>query len=213
MAFYAEEDEVWKCSTHPSKRRRTGICPSCLKERLAALCPDCANVRPCSCYAATTSSSSSASSSFSLHFSDAGRISNLIDGEPAFRRSRSSAFPFFRSARYSTADDKTAPGKLAGKSFWSVIWWQKNPRKEKMEAVMRRSRSVAVSVTGNEQKTSKGKGWYFPSPMNVFRQSNSKTSKFVHERSPLHRGWTLTINFSHKFQNIFLLLIKWVYFW
>ncbi|KNA13412.1 hypothetical protein SOVF_117320 [Spinacia oleracea] len=188
MAFYAEEDEVWKCSLHPSKRRRTGVCSSCLKERLAALCPDCANVRPCSCYA-TTSSSSSASSSFSLHFSDVGRISKLIDGEPAFRRSRSSAFPFFRSARYSTADDKPAPEKLTGKessSFWSMIWWQKKPRKEKMEAEMRRSRSVAVA--GNDVRGSKGKGWYFPSPMKVFRQTYSKTPKVVHERSPLHRG-------------------------
>ncbi|XP_021768199.1 uncharacterized protein LOC110732553 [Chenopodium quinoa] len=188
MAFYAEEDEVWKCSLHPSKRRRTGVCPSCLKERLSALCPDCANVRPCSCYA-TTSSSSSASSSFSLHFTDGGRISNLIDGEPAFRRSRSSAFPFFRSARYSTVDEKPPPGKVVGKSssFWSVIWWQKKPRREKVEAEMRRSKSVAVAGN-NDVGVSKGKGWHFPSPMKVFRQSYSKTPKVVHERSPLHRG-------------------------
>ncbi|KMS97605.1 hypothetical protein BVRB_5g125740 [Beta vulgaris subsp. vulgaris] len=183
MAFYAEEDQVWKCSLHPSKRRRTGVCPLCLKERLSELCPDCANVRPCLC-CATTSSSSSTSSSFSLHISELGQISTLIDAEPPFRRSRSSAFPFFRSARFSTVDDKNSSEKLAGKSsIWSVIWWQKKPRREKMEAEMRRSKSVAVA--DNDVRSTKVKGWYFPSPMKVFRQS---TSKFVHERSPLHRG-------------------------
>ncbi|CAO2819617.1 unnamed protein product [Amaranthus hypochondriacus] len=189
MAFYADEDEIWKCTQHPSKRRRTGVCPLCLKQRLSELCPECANVRPCSCYA-TTSSSSSASSSFSFHFSDINRISNLIENEPAFQRSRSSAFPFFRSARFSNADDKHSSEKLSGKSsFWSVFLWQKKqPRTENIEAEMKRSRSVSVVVTGNEVRSSKsGKGWYFPSPMKVFRQSN-RTPKFVHERSPLHRG-------------------------
>uniref|UniRef100_A0A803LU12 Uncharacterized protein n=1 Tax=Chenopodium quinoa TaxID=63459 RepID=A0A803LU12_CHEQI len=133
MAFYAEEEEVWKCSLHPSKRRRTGVCPSCLKERLSALCPD---------------------------------------------------------SRYSTVDEKPPPEKLAGKSssFWSVIWWQKKPRREKVEAEMRRSKSVAVAGNNDVVGVSKGKGWYFPSPMKVFRQSYSKTPKVVHERSPLHRG-------------------------
>lgn len=56
---------------------------------------------------------------------------------------------------------------------------------------MRRSRSVAASITSaNEIRSSpaptKGKGWYFPSPMKVFR--HSKASKIVQERSPLHRG-------------------------
>uniref|UniRef100_A0A803L610 Uncharacterized protein n=1 Tax=Chenopodium quinoa TaxID=63459 RepID=A0A803L610_CHEQI len=101
----------------------------------------------------------------------------------------SSAFPFFRSARYSTVDEKPPPGKVVGKSssFWSVIWWQKKPRREKVEAEMRRSKSVAVAGN-NDVGVSKGKGWHFPSPMKVFRQSYSKTPKVVHERSPLHRG-------------------------
>lgn len=58
---------------------------------------------------------------------------------------------------------------------------------EKMK--LRKSRSVAA---GNEMRSSspaaKGKAWYFPSPMKVFRQS--KAWKFVvQERSsPLQRG-------------------------
>lgn len=104
--MYVDEEEVWKCAKHPSKRRRSGICPTCLRERLNSLCPDCANLRPCGCCVASTSSSSSSSSSFSRFFSggggdsgvgSVGRVSNLLESEPSFRRSRSVAVPFFRS--------------------------------------------------------------------------------------------------------------------
>ncbi|RYR53304.1 hypothetical protein Ahy_A06g028325 [Arachis hypogaea] len=64
MALYLDEEEVWKCPKHPSKRRRSEICPICLGDQLVTLCPDCANMRPCSCYANSSSSSSSFSSSF-----------------------------------------------------------------------------------------------------------------------------------------------------
>ncbi|XP_030524614.1 uncharacterized protein LOC115736884 [Rhodamnia argentea] len=104
MAMYVDEEEVWKCPKHPTRRRRSGICPKCLRERLDGLCPDCANLRPCSCCASTTSSSSSSSSSFSRFFAgesaggaSVGKVSNLIDSEPSFRRSRSVAVSFFRS--------------------------------------------------------------------------------------------------------------------
>ncbi|XP_074326907.1 uncharacterized protein LOC141664851 [Apium graveolens] len=95
---YMDEEEIWKCTTHPSKRRRTGICPSCLRDRLNTLCPNCAHVRPCECCplaaAATMSSStSSSSSSFSLFSSS----STSTSGEPSMRRSRSLAIPFLRS--------------------------------------------------------------------------------------------------------------------
>lgn len=96
---------MWKCPKHPTRRRRSGICPKCLRERLDGLCPDCANLRPCNCCASATSSSSSSSSSFSRFFAgdsggggaSVGRVSNLIDSEPSFRRSRSVAVSFFRS--------------------------------------------------------------------------------------------------------------------
>ncbi|XP_023552753.1 uncharacterized protein LOC111810294 [Cucurbita pepo subsp. pepo] len=135
MAFYGDEDDVWKCPKHPSKRRRIGICPLCLRDRLVTLCPDCAHVRPCNCCATTTttSSSSSSSSSFS-RFSSAdlaslgsvGRLSNLIDGEPAFRRSRSlAAIPFLRSrSRFvaDSGDDCSSSGNSArASSFWSIF--------------------------------------------------------------------------------------------
>ncbi|XP_038905105.1 uncharacterized protein LOC120091238 [Benincasa hispida] len=134
MAFYGDEDDLWKCPKHPSKRRRIGICPLCLRDRLVTLCPDCANVRPCNCCATTTttttSSSSSSSSSFS-RFSSAdlgsvGRLSNLIDGEPAFRRSRSlAAIPFLRSrSRFvdDAVDDCSSSGNSArASSFWSIF--------------------------------------------------------------------------------------------
>ncbi|KAK3434764.1 hypothetical protein EUGRSUZ_D02205, partial [Eucalyptus grandis] len=102
-AMYVDEEEVWKCAKHPTRRRRSGICPKCLRERLDGLCPDCANLRPCSCCASLNSSSSSSSSSFSRFFTGepagaaVGKVSNLIDSEPSFRRSRSVAVSFFRS--------------------------------------------------------------------------------------------------------------------
>ena len=100
MALYLDEEEIWKCPKHPSKRRRSGICHICLRDRLVTLCPDCANVRPCSCYA----TSSSSSSSFLSRFSGAddgvgfvGRVHNLIEQELGLRRSHSMAIPFLLS--------------------------------------------------------------------------------------------------------------------
>ncbi|KAK4368714.1 hypothetical protein RND71_012506 [Anisodus tanguticus] len=228
MAFYLDEEEVWKCPKHPSKRRRNGVCPVCLKDRLVILCPDCANVRPCACYASATSSSSSASSSFSLFSSSScrstgegvgpvGRVSNLIDSEPAFRRSRSVGIPFLRSKVKNSSDMKNHPvcnskiHKTA--SFWCIFKLSKRSgeadnvelkakesihhdnnndftdgRIEDFAKMMMRSRSMSVAITSSDDNKSpmKSKGWYFPSPMKVFRQS--KASKLLNERSPLYRG-------------------------
>lgn len=149
MAVYIEEEEVWKCPKHPSKRRRNGICPVCLRDRLISLCPDCANVRPCSCCAATTASSSSASSSssfslFSSSSSRGGRVSDLIDGEPAFRRSRSVGIPFLftRFAKQqkeceqwnnnnNNNNNNNTPGNSKAKttSFWSKLKFNKSKRR------------------------------------------------------------------------------------
>lgn len=214
MAFYMEE-EVWKCPKHPSKRRRSGICPTCLRDRLLTLCAYCANVRPCACCASTSSSFSVLSSGTGA----ADRVSNLIDGEPAFRRSRSVAIPFFRS---SFAGDGKIPAvdSRSRSSFWSSVFRTSKREKggEERESeelksniavvddefertrtrMMMRSRSVSVQVTsntgaGNLPPAGRGRGWHFPSPIKVFRQS--KMCNVIQERSPLYRGW-ITIFFT-----------------
>ncbi|KAI3453399.1 hypothetical protein Pfo_010062 [Paulownia fortunei] len=213
MACYVEEEEVWKCPKHPSKRRRNGICPTCLRDRLVSLCPDCAKVRPCACVVSTGSSSSSSSSSF-------GRVTNLIDGEPSFRRSRSVAIPFLRSRN---GEQTPNNGRVKTPSFLSVLKRSKTKRSEQTKEnneevvvngstndenfdshdriedfarMVTRSRSVSAGTTamasGFRRATvnpspAKGKFWHFPSPMKVFR--SSKTPKVVvQDRSPLHRG-------------------------
>lgn len=52
---------------------------------------------------------------------------------------------------------------------------------------LRKSRSVAVGGRERFSPAAKWKSWYFPSPMNVFRQSKA-AKVVVNERSPLHRG-------------------------
>ena len=220
MAFYLDEEEVWKCPKHPSKRRKSGICPVCLRERLAALCPDCANVRPCDCCPTSSSSLSRFSAGGdSSGVGSVGRVSNLIDSEPSFRRSRSVAVPFLRSrskfVRNELEDGRPPhPSNGSKSSFWSVFKTPKTKKpeqtepeveekeKEKKNEVgenedlkrMMRSKSVGISLFtdsgggggGGGDSRSKGRSWYFPSPIKVFRQS--KASKIVQERSPLYRG-------------------------
>lgn len=215
-----DEEEIWKCPTHPSKRRRTGICPTCLRDRLVILCPNCANVRPCPyCPATTTSSSSSSSSSsFSLFSSSAadgvgsvGRVSNLIDSETSFRRSRSLAIPFLRSTSRFTGKEEftdqkppTTGGNRGKSSLLSIFKTNKSKKGEEEKEneeltkisndyamMMNRSRSVSVTLSTNSgagdiKSSSKGRGWYFPSPIRAFRQS--KTSKVVQQRSPMCKG-------------------------
>ncbi|XP_042504924.1 uncharacterized protein LOC122081750 [Macadamia integrifolia] len=208
-----DEEEIWKCQKHPSKRRTTGVCPLCLRDRLLQLCPNCANVRPCAC---CTSSSSSSSSSFSHSSIDnpkfragigaVGRVSNLINSEPAFQRSRSNSFNFIR--RRPSDKDAVAPTPDLSRgrsSLWSVFKSssrktkkseeEKEEKPQPEQVKMRRSKSVGVSVNptissfsepaGGDSKL-KGRSWYFPSPMKVFRQP--KTTKVVQEMSPLYRG-------------------------
>ncbi|KAL8150549.1 hypothetical protein V2J09_020357 [Rumex salicifolius] len=218
MAFYADEDDVWKCLNHPSRRRRIGVCAPCLREKLSVLCPDCAMLRPCACCSEASSSSSSSHSMISF-LGDAafnrsasgsgvgsvGRVSNFIDTEPSFRRSRSVALPIFKSLRFSGtgSDDRSDSGKSKSR-FWMFFWPRrlkrdKIPADEKEETVdlkiraIARSKSVAASNTTffaggvvPEARSVKSKGWYFPSPMKVFRQSKP-TVKIIHERSPLNR--------------------------
>lgn len=202
---YVEEEEVWKCPKHPSRRRKSGVCPTCLRDRLVILCPDCANLRPCACCAPnTTSSSSSSLSSFSSS-SRSFSVSNLIDGEPSFRRSRSLAVPFLRSRFASERGSGVVGGGGGGgersSSLWSSVFKSQKAKKrgggreeeeakrteeEGMSMGMRTMRSRSVGVSTAAAARSKRREWSFPSPMKIFRQSNS--SKAVQRRSPLYKG-------------------------
>ncbi|XP_047975963.1 uncharacterized protein LOC125218352 [Salvia hispanica] len=201
MAVYVGDEEVWKCPKHPSKRRRSGICPACLRDRLGSLCPSCHTARPCSCSAESSSSSSSSSSS------------NLVDAEPSFRRSRSVAVPFFRSKH--GEDTPGSSGSARTPSFLSMLKRSKTKRAElppkpkseqsvivndeeslesndRIEDYVRmvsRSRSVNVGASSAmasgmfrrrddaAASPARAKFWHFPSPMKVFR--SSKTPKVV----------------------------------
>lgn len=213
MAFYVDEEEVWKCPKHPSKRRRSGICPICLRDKLITLCTDCGNVRPCECCPAPSPSPSlfskfSGSRRGGNGLGDVGRVSNLIDSEPSFRRSRSLAVPFLRTRVAETDFCDWRPPQPAGAtrsnktpSFWSVF---KTPKSKKAEGggdevevdeeekrrMMRRSQSVGLPFLsrfgGGDVRSGSRRGWHFPSPIKAFRQT--KMAKVVQERSPLHRG-------------------------
>ncbi|XP_047306677.1 uncharacterized protein LOC124910100 [Impatiens glandulifera] len=198
MSFYPDEEEFWKCPKHPSKRRRTGICHVCLRDRLITLCPNCAHRRPCACFV-----SSGRNSSFSLLTSGnavVGRVSNLIENEPSFHRSISDGNHLLRSitAGDPISNNTKSTGSRRHLSFLSVFRNKEKPKEidqnycQTDNIMMTRSRSVYIpTVNNNKSSSEKSKGWYFPSPMKVFRQS--KTSKVVQERSPLHIGNSLAL--------------------
>ncbi|XP_042483126.1 uncharacterized protein LOC122063493 [Macadamia integrifolia] len=206
------EEEVWKCRKHPLKRRSNGVCPLCLRDRLLHLCPDCANARPCSCCYSSSSSSSSSfslSSSFDAPKSSAGigvrtvgSVSNLIDCDPAFRRSRSNTFTFIRRRPSDKDAVQLIPPDVSRtrSSLWPVFKSSTKSKKAdeikeekenlEIEKVnMMRSKSVGISSlsesAGADGKL-KGRRWHFPSPMKVFRQP--KPTKVVQELPPLCRG-------------------------
>lgn len=139
-AFYMDEEEVWKCPKHPTKRHRSGICPTCLRERLSSLCPDCANLRPCACSSSAVTTSSSSSSSSSSSFSrfstggenlsagvgTVGRVSNLIESELAFRRSPSVAVPMFMRSMSKSKPVDAANEERSKEKTTTVFWgWLK----------------------------------------------------------------------------------------
>ncbi|XP_019181994.1 PREDICTED: uncharacterized protein LOC109177147 [Ipomoea nil] len=198
------EEEAWKCLKHPSNRERNGVCPVCLKERLAILSRDCAAVRPCAYLAATTSSSSSASSSFG---------GGEIGCEPDFRRSKSVGVTILRPRDgLSGSFRRNPPPNCQSKAAWfrSLFKYSsKSARKSEVKeekqsevkfvsarcsgagdrgivdfAVLMRSRSVSVEVTSGcgVGDFTKAKGWHFRSPVKAFRQP-----KVVQERSPFKR--------------------------
>ncbi|KAL4354179.1 hypothetical protein GQ457_06G037300 [Hibiscus cannabinus] len=214
MAFYVDEEEVWKCPKHPSKRRRIGICPFCLRDKLASLCPDCSPGRPCACSANSRSSSfyrfSTAAAEDTAGFGSFsyGGVSDLTERDPAFRRSRSLVIPFLQSKpeRLSEKFDLTG-NKSRTPSFWSMFKASNKSKRRESEdrqrgekariaaeeeraRMMTKSRSLLMtSYSGSGVSklpaSTKAKSWYFPSPMKVFRQTRGLVFQ---ERSPLHGG-------------------------
>ncbi|KAI4372393.1 hypothetical protein MLD38_010631 [Melastoma candidum] len=197
---YMDEEEVWKCPSHPTRRRRRGVCPACLSEKLSILCPDCGAPRPCSC-SSSASSSSSASQFFSFYCSSStvpdrsvtGKISHLIDSEPSFRRSRSVAtfnLPSFLRSRSKFAGRDTNPDvttslpttsaarSVTGSSFWGKF---RRDRSKRVDDGI----SVDEEHNGNCVESRKGRSWsrYFPSPMKVFGSHRHSIPG-----SPLYRG-------------------------
>ncbi|KAK1436321.1 hypothetical protein QVD17_02100 [Tagetes erecta] len=145
MAFYMDEEQVWKCPKHPSKRRKTGICPKCLRDRLVTLCPNCASDRPCDCSPApadSSTSSSTSSASFSLFsFSRGGSRRDFgtgnVESDPTLRKSRSVAVSFLRSrskhvgACEMVAESNKPPLPKVSRSkinFWSVFTVNKSKK-------------------------------------------------------------------------------------
>ncbi|GKC58540.1 hypothetical protein Tco_1086138 [Tanacetum coccineum] len=216
MAFYVDEEDIWKCSKHPSKRRRnTGICPTCLRDRLIELCPECANKRPCACdphLTDSTSSSSSNSSSFHVfHFSRAGslrdvgeigRVSNLIENElkePAFRKSRSLAIPFLRSrSRYGGNDresEKRATQVSRSKiGFWSIF----RSKKCDLHGEDESNKSDVSGLTEDYSRmmrsrsvavsSSRGRDGFSPVKHKKWYFPSPMKAFRQSKRSPLHRG-------------------------
>ncbi|KAI3978138.1 hypothetical protein MKX01_012969 [Papaver californicum] len=147
MGISIEEEEIWKCKKHPTKKRIvSGVCPSCLRDRLNNLCPNCACELPC-VHCTPLSTSSSSSSSSSGFASDGvgiitGRMSNLIENEPAFQRSRSTAFHILRPSRFLNNSNNTQDssrfglppsGKKNKSSFWSVFYKKSSKKVEEDE--------------------------------------------------------------------------------
>lgn len=156
------EEEIWRCGKHPAMIA-SGVCPFCLRDRLRLLCSDCAKTRPCACAAPSISSSSSSSfsslSSVDLVRSSSvsgigaiGRVYNLIESEPAIRRSRSVAVPVAR---------RRAVGGDLGRRGWVAMLWP--------------FRMKSRSMTAEKWK---GWGWHFPSPIKAFR--HRKTAPVLH---------------------------------
>lgn len=175
-----DKEEEWKCRSHPFSRHRTGICPLCLRNRLVDLCPNCASLLPCLTCPVPYSSTST-------HIVSTASLRNLIDNEPSFKRSTSLAISILRStSRFS--DHKSPASARRAKSilfsFFKTNDKSKKSGNEEMKTsiasdddhvnmMMRRSRSV-------------GRGWFFWSPIKAFQQT--KTSKGVQERLPMHKG-------------------------
>ncbi|XP_074584092.1 uncharacterized protein LOC141840098 [Curcuma longa] len=205
-----EEETGWRCWKHPMQSPG-GVCAACLRDRLLRLCPNCAGLRPCRCFASPSSSrSSSSGSSRSCRWisgDEAGlgpveTVSRLIASEPAFRRSRSVGIPLVRSRSVAAApaacDDPSPSSVERGRRrgwafFWPFSRSAAEGKKDTPPLGLFRSRTVAAGrstmrgggVREEEVKIKSGRRWHFPSPMKVFRQRKQAAKTAAHERSPM----------------------------
>ncbi|WOH11526.1 hypothetical protein DCAR_0831013 [Daucus carota subsp. sativus] len=179
-----DEEEIWKCKSHPSSINRTGICPTCLRNRLVDLCPNCASLLPCLTCPPPHSSS--------CHIASSDSLRNLIDNEPSIKRSTSLVIPILRTSSRFSSDHKSPASARRAKSIFLSLFRGKKGENEEAKTnkvsddyaeMMRRSRSVGVKMP---VEAARGRGWSFPSPIKAFRQT--KTSRVVQERSPMHNG-------------------------
>lgn len=192
-AYGVEEEQLWKCPKHPSKRRRHGVCPTCLRDRLITLCPNCGNVRPCPCNASAALASGSSSSS-----------SSSYAAEPSFNRSRSLAIPFFlrsNTSRVHTASFlsvfKRTKSKKGGetKNVDGDQKFESNDRIEDFAKMISRSRSVGIGTTAAasasrpgtaDASPSSGKGKFWS--LKSFRSSKTPKAGNVQDQSSLKKG-------------------------
>ncbi|KAL1194779.1 hypothetical protein V5N11_029724 [Cardamine amara subsp. amara] len=186
---FNEGGSVWqKCSEHRFFCDG-GVCPYCLHERLFSLCPDCARELPCSCTPRASVSAGRGDDVPLSRIGSVGRVANLIECEPAFRRSTSIVVPFLWSSKPepdSETESDLQPGR--GRWLWRLFRGNREETKTKAATIMMKSRTDAGELLCSPAPvTSKGNGWYFPSPIKVFRQS--RVSKMIFpQRSPLYRG-------------------------
>ncbi|XP_042440573.1 uncharacterized protein LOC122025765 [Zingiber officinale] len=208
-----EEETGWRCWKHPMQSPG-GVCASCLRDRLLRLCPNCAGLRPCSCFASPSSSRSSSSGSprscrwisgDEAGLGPVGTVSRLIASEPAFRRSRSVGIPLVRSRSVAAApaacdDPSPSSTERGGRRGWAFFWPFSRSAGEGKKVIpplgLFRSRTVAAgrsSMSGGgvreeEAKRKSGRRWHFPSPMKVFRQRKQAAKTAGHGRSPMWHG-------------------------
>lgn len=192
MACHMDEEEIYKCPTHPSKRRRIGICPTCLRDRLNTLCPNCANTRPCECCPAPTSASTSSSSSTFSLFSGV----SSGDTEPTMRKSRSLAIPFLRSrSKYApnlefTAEKPPLPSAPSNKNIPATGSGGSSRGKTSLLSMFKKSKKVGEEVEKEKEEESNKKSNDFMLMMKRSRSvSVALISRAGESKAAKTRGW------------------------
>ncbi|KAK1368197.1 Chromatin remodeling 31 [Heracleum sosnowskyi] len=201
MACLLDEEEIFKCPTHPSKRRRTGICPTCLRDRLKTLCPNCANTRPCECCPADTSASTSSSSTFSFFSSVPSG-----DTQPTMRKSRSLAIPFLRSrSKYApnlefTAEKPPLPTAPTNKNIPAAgSGGSSRGKSTSLLSMFKKSKKVREEVEKEKEEDSSKKSNDF---MLMMKRSRSVSvafgSRAGESKAAKTRGWHFPSPFRHS---------------